>query len=1107
MASEQKVPAPPSFEDLTPDAVLAETENILNSTSALHDNLAAKFTPSTATFNDIIRPIVDDTNRAACRLRILTTLLGQLSPDRELRDAARQAETRVAAAQVKILMRPDIASLVGAIYEREKTAPDGNLDGQDRHLLTRMHGEYLRSGSLLRDDKEREELQTALEEIDRVRSAAQAAFTEDEGGIWFDRADLAGVPETMLASMPQQGTRVQVTFRNAHVTAVMRHAISSETRRRFAVADQHRLPENVTRLATLVALRDKVARLLGYEHHAALQIVDKMAPSVEYVEAQLDDLHRRLKPIAQTETDRLIQLKQRDCKEPISELYSWDRPYYLHKQTQESFFVDHELLAEYFEAHHTLQGMLDVFLELFGIDFKLIETSVWHESVVVYEAWDSPGEGGRFLGHLHVDLFDREGKYRGAHHVLIRPGFTESSGEKHYPASALVCSFAHPSPSRPSLLQHSEVKTMFHELGHAIHNIVARTKHAIPHSRDFIEIPSIMLENWVWLPDVLVRLGCHFKSKQALPWELAQSVARTRNTNRASIILAQVQPALFDLAIHTPPTHKAALEMDTTEIWNRTKRDILTHSFGPNPQDWGAGQARFAHMFRKNDGSYFAYPLSMVFAADLFRSKFTFYTKSHIMAGGILLGEQEPKPTTTSLKYHDKLFSLVSQARSIGLFLLPSFISQSPAPKDYPQARSSSSPTLYLDGLRGLFSFLVFLRHFLLPWEEGLDTGFGQNENMSLIKLPIIRLVYAGPTVPIFFIVSGFVLAYKPLKLIHKKDYDALGLYTMSSVLRRPFRLFLPPFVSTFIVAIAVSAGFYTAPYQDMPGWVPRHPERLGSLWVQIGDWIRFVVVDLTHPWSWKSPMSEYDSHLWTIPIQFRASMIVYLTLLALARARVWIRGTTIVFLCLYSLQQERWEMYLFFAGVFLAERSLKGHDSSEAQPSDGGESATPRSPLRSSLWPRILHRFLFLLGLYLSSYPRARNAGFSTPGYVLLSSLTDRYIYWQSYGATLICWSLSRDRLLQKPFTSRPLRYLAKISFTLYLVHGPVLHLFGYSMVSAFQGLTGSSTQWQYQSGLLLALAVLAPVVVWIADVFWRAVDTPCSVLVVRTIEPFFID
>ncbi|KAF5536977.1 acyltransferase [Fusarium napiforme] len=477
------------------------------------------------------------------------------------------------------------------------------------------------------------------------------------------------------------------------------------------------------------------------------------------------------------------------------------------------------------------------------------------------------------------------------------------------------------------------------------------------------------------------------------------------------------------------------------------------------------------------------------------------------MTGGILLGEPEPKPAMKFPRGHGWLIRLFSHARNIGVFLLPSFITQGSALKDSPQARPSSSPTLYLDGLRGLFSFLVFLRHFLLPWEEGLDTGFGQNGKISFFKLPIIRLLYAGPTVPIFFIVSGFVLAYKPLKLIHKKDHSALGLYTMSSVLRRPFRLFMPPLVSTFIVAIAVNAGLYTAPYQDMPGWVPRHPERLGSLWAQIGDWMLFVVVDLTHPWSWKSPMSEYDSHLWTIPIQFRASMIIYLTILALARARVWVRGTALVFLCLYSLQQERWEMYLFFAGVFLAERSLENCHDFGALPADGGESAMSQSPLQPSVGSRLLQKFLFLVGLYLSSYPRARNAGFSTHGYVLLSSLTDRYIYWQSYGATLICWSLSRDRLLQKTFTSRPLRYLAKISFTLYLVHGPVLHLFGYSLVPAFQGLTGSSTAWQYLSGLLLALAVLAPVVVWLADVFWRAVDKPCSVLVIRTIEPIFAD
>ncbi|KIL85192.1 hypothetical protein FAVG1_11621 [Fusarium avenaceum] len=620
MSTRPTVPYPPSFEDLTPDAVLAETQEIIDSTLALHDDLAARFTATSADFAGVIRPIVDDTNRAACRLRILTTLLGQLSPDRELRNAARQAETLVAAAQSNILMRPDIAFLVAAVYEKEKIEPDSSLDNQDRHLLAHIHSEYIRSGACLRSDDERKKLGTALEQISDLRAAAQASFTEEEDGIWFERQALEGVPENILATMAQEETRVRVTYRNDQVTAVMRHAVSSETRRRFYIAQQNRLPENLSRLEDLVALRHQVAQLLGFEHHAALKITDKMAPSVAYVESQLAEIHRSLKPLAQAETDRLLRMKKREFGAEDS--YAWDRAYYLHKQNEENFSVNHALVMEYFEAYHTLQGMLDVFRDLFGITFEHTETSVWHDSVVVYEAWDTPDEGGQFLGHLYVDILDRKGKYRGAHHVLIQPGFIEASGERHYPASALVCSFANPTLTRPSLLQHSEVKTMFHELGHAIHNMVARTKYSIPHSRDFIEIPSIMLENWVWLPDILVRLGRHYETHAALPRDLAEGVARTRNANRATNILAQVHPAVFDLAIHTPPTHEAAVEMDTTKVWNKTKRDILPYNSGPNPQDGGAGQARFAHMFRKNDGSYFAYPLSMVYAADLFASAF-----------------------------------------------------------------------------------------------------------------------------------------------------------------------------------------------------------------------------------------------------------------------------------------------------------------------------------------------------------------------------------------------------------------------------------------------------------------------------------------------------
>ena len=128
---------------------------------------------------------------------------------------------------------------------------------------------------------------------------------------------------------------------------------------------------------------------------------------------------------------------------------------------------------------------------------------------------------------------------------------------------------------------------------------------------------------------MLVRMGRHYTalddgndSQVALPRDLAEAVCQLRNPNRANAILAQVWPAMFDLAIHTPPSHAAALEMDATKIWNDTKRRVVTTSAGQDPRDWGAGQARFVHMFRHNDAGYFSYSMSMAYAADIFLSTF-----------------------------------------------------------------------------------------------------------------------------------------------------------------------------------------------------------------------------------------------------------------------------------------------------------------------------------------------------------------------------------------------------------------------------------------------------------------------------------------------------
>ncbi|PVH73922.1 hypothetical protein DL98DRAFT_575997 [Cadophora sp. DSE1049] len=420
-----------------------------------------------------------------------------------------------------------------------------------------------------------------------------------------------------------------------------------------------------------------------------------------------------------------------------------------------------------------------------------------------------------------------------------------------------------------------------------------------------------------------------------------------------------------------------------------------------------------------------------------------------------------------------------------------------------PQPSSKRLPTAYLNGLRGLFSFLVFVRHFLLPWVKDLDTGYNQTDSPKFLKLPIIRVVYSGPTVAIFFVVSGFVISSKPLRLIRGKDFAAMSTAMISSVFRRGLRLFLPPIISTFSVALFVHIGWYKTAYDEMPGDIPRHPARYGLLVDQLGDWLRFVLADLTHPWSWKSPRSEYDSHLWTIPIQFRASMISFLALLGLAKAKPKARTGCLLALTAYSLQQEKWPVALFLAGIMMAEWNLVEMESHIHQSLAAVDPASclPRyqSIVSQPATCTVLYRACFILGLYLGSYPRAQYAGHSSLGFMWLSKITDDDRYWQAYGAILLLWSFSKDPVLQKLLTGSVLQYLGNISFSLYLVHGPVLHLFGYSLVPYMWEWTGSDTATKSQLGIGLSLITLAPIMLWIADVFWRLVDKPCGVLVAR--------
>lgn len=354
--------------------------------------------------------------------------------------------------------------------------------------------------------------------------------------------------------------------------------------------------ENVPLFREAVELRDEAARLLGYPNHATLRIEDKMAKNTTIVNEFLGDLRTRLSPGGKDEIARLLALKEKDTGArglPFDgEYYFWDNRFYDRLMIEKDYSIDENKIAEYFPLTSTVTGMLKIFEELLGFVFvelgpeeraKISSTGKaedisWHEDVILFSVWDDAGEGDGFVGYLYLDLHPRKGKYGHAANFNLQPGFVQKDGSRRYPATALVCNFSKPTASKPSLLKHDEVVTLFHELGHGIHDLAGRTRFARFHGtstvRDFVEAPSQMLENWCWTPSVLRSLSNQYESGEKIPDDLIEKLIATKHVNGALFNLRQLHFGIFDMTIHAPGSHTALEGMNLPQVYNQLRADI-----------------------------------------------------------------------------------------------------------------------------------------------------------------------------------------------------------------------------------------------------------------------------------------------------------------------------------------------------------------------------------------------------------------------------------------------------------------------------------------------------------------------------------------------------
>jgi peptidoglycan/LPS O-acetylase OafA/YrhL len=450
-----------------------------------------------------------------------------------------------------------------------------------------------------------------------------------------------------------------------------------------------------------------------------------------------------------------------------------------------------------------------------------------------------------------------------------------------------------------------------------------------------------------------------------------------------------------------------------------------------------------------------------------------------------------------------------SRALAFAFALLPSFV-QARLRNERPH-QEKQYPTAYLDGMRGLAALFVFFCHYSYTcFVITIGYGYGdKGEYNSPLLLPIVRLLFSGPPmVCVFFVISGYALSLKPLKLMRSHSWDDLMTTMSSSVFRRGMRLFLPTTASTFAVLLLLRLGFYE-PTRAISGdklrhrnVIEYHPVQLASFNAQVRDWTEQMFHFMSvFTWAQFAGSTSYDVHLWTIPVEFRSSLMLFLVIIALSKLRSTVRLPLLAAIILFVLRQDRWELTLFCCGMFIAELDLI-----IAQANKLSSSFMPlflSNPSKSS-FGKSLWIGLSVISLYLMSQPD--DSFDATPGWRYLSTVipawfSEKYRFWQVIGSITFVLSVSRLPLLQKPFNSPLIQYLGKISYALYLMHGPVMHVVGYVFQEVAWNITGYDSRSAYIFGFILGAIVNIPLVIWAADVFWRFVDTP-SVKFARWVE-----
>jgi peptidoglycan/LPS O-acetylase OafA/YrhL len=450
-------------------------------------------------------------------------------------------------------------------------------------------------------------------------------------------------------------------------------------------------------------------------------------------------------------------------------------------------------------------------------------------------------------------------------------------------------------------------------------------------------------------------------------------------------------------------------------------------------------------------------------------------TQASQVEEGLILEKQPPSSWLQSAGGTSRLWALA-----------PWFVA---APLGKTQRRlPKTSSTSYMNGIRGLACLIVFNFHVHYFHNGYVLNPFGAEPlevNYHVTQLPILRVIYAGRAmVCLFFVLSGFVLSYSPLNKIKTatpSSFNDLVTGLSSSILRRFIRLFAPMAIPTFLTAIAT----WYYPYYEPGYWRESDPTFAQHLWQRI-----MIIMPLFNPFTWDDGYRPPGmDQCWTLALEYRGSMLIFLLCVTTARLTSRARKLTIGMTAVWGLYYGRWDVFCFMSGMFLAELRHAPLATEFPSLSNFG---LPR-PVRSAL------AVLLMVGsLVLISWPDRGHQGiepYKTMDYYtpqMWKADEPQSFFWGSVGALGLMTSFENLPLMQRLFSTSPMLWLGETSFSLYLLHWVTFSWFGKAMMIHFT----ETLEWSRESSFYVMYFSVLAILFVASDYYWRAVDEKCVLL-----------